>query len=185
MTQDDAKFEHPLEPVRKANEEEYFHRQNMDLAQKLKAKRAFEALGVSDTELQTRLTQIGYDADTARVIFLIPLLEVAWADGRVEEEESSEILNFVHQLGIEPASKASTLVSKWLKALPNDALFENGKEYLAPFVKTYRKAGKDLAASILEACEHIADASHGIFGFFPGVSSVESDILKKIAERVR
>jgi hypothetical protein len=96
----------PLDDRRKAQEEDYFRKLNAEAAAKLKAKSDLAQAGIQDSSLIEHLTKAGFDSDSARALYLLPLVDVAWADGRVQKEEQSEILGLMEKAGISKDSKA-------------------------------------------------------------------------------
>ena len=45
-----------------------------------------------DDVLRSRLQALGVDADTWHVVALLPLVQVAWADGHVHDDERRSIM---------------------------------------------------------------------------------------------
>src|SRR6185503_15546366 len=95
MAQKDA-----LDELRKAKEEEYFHKKETELLEKLRQRGAVEAerrklgdaLPTADAQILEDLQAVGYNAETVKLLFVVPLLAVAWADGSITPRERSLIL---------------------------------------------------------------------------------------------
>jgi len=175
----------PLDDKRKAQEEEYFRQQNAEAAARMRAKMALEAAGVEDHVLRDELLAAGFDADKARALFILPLIDVAWADGRVQDEERKEILSFVEQRGIEKNSGAFRLVSGWLETKPTDRSYQRATELLAPIVTEIQKKNPDLKDWILKASTQVAEATGGLFGFGLKMTSKEEQaVIEKLAKKL-
>ena len=54
--------------------------------------RLMEAFGIRDQDLVRELSDAGFDIDTFRVLYLEPLIQVAWSDGDVSPSERAKIL---------------------------------------------------------------------------------------------
>lgn len=168
--------------MRKATEEEYFRKHNAELAAKLKARAGLKEAGVKDPALMESLTQAGFSEDSVRALFLLPLLDVAWADGRLESEERREIEGVVAARGIAKDSEASALLERWLARNPeSDEKFQRGKALIGPLLADVQSTG---TAWILEASRRVAHAAGGLFGFGSKISGAEEEVLKKLSEKL-
>jgi len=67
---------------------------------------------IHDLEVGRRLIELGFNTDTARILFFIPLIEVAWADGKIGYEESYRIVDVVRHRGIRATSAAYDFLSQ-------------------------------------------------------------------------
>ena len=80
---------------RQAFEEEFFNKENQKLKDKLRAelekKHTRDELvaltGVEDTQVLDALMALNVDKGTFAAFALLPLIEVAWADGKVDDKE--------------------------------------------------------------------------------------------------
>jgi hypothetical protein len=147
-------------------EEQWFHEKEARLRQRMREeiegraaaeqnKRKIKAgLGTDDKTVIERIQALGLDGDVVQVIHLLPLVQIAWADGTVSVNERVTILRAAEAHGIEILAVL--------------------REILA--VKGLR------ATSLLEACENVAKASGGLLGFGNKVSVEEQDAIGKVAE---
>src|ERR687891_288917 len=77
---------------RKALEEEFFAKQNQQLLRQLRETTAVRtqkealaaALGITDDDVLEHLMALGLSSETLAALSLVPLVEVAWAEGRVD-----------------------------------------------------------------------------------------------------
>lgn len=176
----------PLDDRRKASEEEYFRKQSQEASEKIKAKQALAAEGITSDQLLQELTKSGFDADSARILYLLPMLEVAWSDGRVQEEERLAILSFAEERKITQDSKAYALLETWTKTDPRQKLqFQKASALLAPLVENLKSSGKAEGADwMIEAAKQVAEATGGFFGFGDKISGEEEMALRAISKKL-
>src|SRR5438105_8011251 len=103
---------------RKALEEAFFAKQNERVKQQLRAKQEGQARrealaaasGIRDEGVLDQLVALGLGAETLAALSLVPLVEVAWADGTIDAKERAAILAGIEKQGHrarEPRSRAS------------------------------------------------------------------------------
>ena len=81
------------EDRRKARESAYFHNQDKELLRRLAEAEAmkrrrdelFNQTGIEDQELLDRMLDWQIEPEALEVLLLVPLVEIAWANGRVDE----------------------------------------------------------------------------------------------------
>jgi hypothetical protein len=111
---------------RKALEDAFFAKQDTKLVARLRQERerslAIAALkgasSIEDPDLLGRLVDLGIDARSWTALALVPLVEVAWADGRVEPKERDAILAMARQHGVAPGSPGDALLESLLAQRP-------------------------------------------------------------------
>jgi hypothetical protein len=180
----------PLEPMRVAHEEDYFARQNRLLIEKLRDKMAHEpaaeqlaaASGIKDQELLDALTHLGITAETLPLVELVPLLEVAWADGEVQPREEALLRRAAVEHGIAPGTPAHVEFEKMLKAPPAGPLYDAALNFMRAMLHAMppeeaARARQDLTSVAMS----VADATGGWFGVLNKVEPSERTALKHIA----
>ena len=174
-------------------EEEYFGRKNQELIEKMRQKRAHEAdrqkmsemMGVNDQEVLEALQDLGYTSETIPLLHIVPLVEVAWAEGGVADRERDMIYKIAQARGVQPDTAAHELLSHWLENKPSDRFFENSlraiRLVLDLLPEEQRQAGRK---DLITYCNQIASAvSSGIFG--PGkVQDEERALIAHIAAEI-
>ena len=103
-----------LYDLRRAREEEYFRKQEQALIEKLRRRALREAekrnlgavIGISDENLMTELLDEGFTAERIPLLYLVPALEVAWADGSVSDSEHGLLREFACEQGATKDSPA-------------------------------------------------------------------------------
>ena len=81
----------------KSLEDEFFHREDQRLLERLRDLRAAEASrealskasGITQPEVLDRLLRLGIQAHTLAALSIVPLIEVAWADGALDAKTKS------------------------------------------------------------------------------------------------
>jgi hypothetical protein len=122
---------------RKALEEAFFAKHNAALLVRLREAReklnSFETLarasGIRDAAVLEKLVELGLDAASWTALSLVPLVEVAWADGVVEASERDAILAAAGAQGIAPGSASCALLENWLDTRPPAVLFATWGAY--------------------------------------------------------
>ena len=174
----------------KALEEEYFHRKEKELMEKLRQRRAAEAqlkelseaTGNPNEEILKTLQELGYTRDTVTLLHFVPLLNVAWADGKVSSQERALILEAARMRGVTEGSVADKQLIDWMDNRPSEEFFEQTLRIAGSLIEsTPGSDGKTGSQSILEECKRVAEASGGILGFGSKISAEEQALLERIA----
>ena len=84
----------------KSLEDEFFRREDKRLLTRLQELRAAEvnrealakASGITKPEVLDRLLRLGIQAQTLAALSIVPLVEVAWADGALDAKERRTVL---------------------------------------------------------------------------------------------
>jgi hypothetical protein len=173
----------------RALEDDYFRRKDRELIEKMRrrgeieqaVKGLAEATGVSDEELLQDLYERGFTAETARLLHLVPLVEIAWAEGGVVAREREMILEIARARGIKAGTEAYRHLEQWLTVRPKQGLFESALRVLrAMFASLPPEDQAKSRQSLLDYCRTIAALSGGILGI-GRVSNEEHALLDRIA----
>lgn len=183
----------PLDPVRASHEEEYFHKKNQELIERLRHQiqtaeraRALEtATGVHDAELMAWLADLGITPENARVLHLVPLLQIAWADGVIQPAERELLEKAAAEAGVLPGTPAHGAFLELLKAPPSRSYYEAALIYIR-LVLTALPEGDAAKAreNIQSLCVQVARVSGGVLGLFSKVSDEERTALRQISAQL-
>lgn len=177
----------------RALEEEYFHRKERELIEKMRAKARAEAAqqelgshtGVADPQILADLHELGYTSETISLLHLVPLVQMAWAEGHVSIRERDLIIEAARARGIETDSAADTQLKGWLTTRPSDELFTTTLRAIAAMFASRpdseREAGEKDLLSYLTS---IASASGGVLGF-GAVSDSERAVLERVTAELQ
>jgi Mitochondrial ATPase inhibitor, IATP. len=176
----------------KALEEEYFHRKEKELIEKLRKKSAAdaqikelsEATGIPDEDVLRTLQELGYTPDTVAVLHLVPLIQVAWADRKVTPQEREMILEASSLHGVAGGSAAYLQLTDWLDNRPSDEFFEQTLRIIGTILQTNPEAQGMSGSDVLADSIRVAEASGGILGFGNKISDEERAMLQRIADAV-
>ena len=178
--------------VRK-REEEYFRRKDRELIERMRqqtasasARKELEAAtGIHDADSLADLEALGFSPQTITLLPLVPVLQVAWAEGGVSTAEREMIVKLARAREVTPGSAADTLLHGWLDQRPSDALFRKAGRLIAAMLDHPEGAELQVTADdLIKYCEQIAHASGGIFGF-GSVSAEEKTALRQIADQLK
>ncbi len=175
---------------RRGLEEEYFHKKEKELLEKLRLRiqaeaereQMAEALGVQDTEILSDLQALGYTSDTVALLHMVPLIQVAWADGNVAERERDLILELAGARGLEEGSPAYQQLTDWLTQRPSEEFFQDTLRIVAKLFEALTP--EQQAASkrdLVSYSADIASISGGILGLGRKVSREEREVIERIA----
>ena len=113
-------------------------------------------LHTTDLSLAERAQALGFDQHTAKVLDLLPVIHVAWADGEVQTEERQAILRLLEARNIAIDDPAHVLVSALLERHPGQVYLDETLSILHDLVAS----NKTRAEVLVDLCYAIAEA-HG------------------------
>ncbi len=169
-------------------EEQFFKGVDRQLMQKLKnemetAKTAEEIIrvtGINNPHLAEEMAKLHVTVETLAAFRLAPMVAVAWADDRIEENERYTITKAAEESGIAADEPAMALLDTWTKQRPSDELIDAWCEYAAALSSSLAEAHRaTLRAEIVEQVHAVAEASGGFLGF-GSVSPSEKAMIKRI-----
>ena len=169
-------------------EDEFFRKEDQrlmerlrELREKVSSREALEKVsGIKNEAILDKLLQLGIRAEVLAALALAPLVEVAWADGSLDERERREILARAEQSGIAPGSPGHALLQSWLERKPEPKLLsawihmvEGLSEQMTP------EQVATLRTGLVERARAIAGASGGVLGMGK-VSAAEADMIQRL-----
>ena len=182
----------------KALEANYFRQQDAKLLERLRqgaklddiAEALRDKLQVDNPELLAKVRALGVTPDNAPAFFLAPLVQVAWAEGKVSKRERETVLRLASERGIEESSAAYTQLGAWLDSRPSDALFDASVEVIKyGFGVMPPHEREERIVRLVEACREVAAASGTelahLLGLVTGVSKLEAGMLDDINGKLR
>jgi hypothetical protein len=176
----------------KALEDEYFHRKEKELIEKLRQRTAAEAqrqelseaTGIPDEEILRTLQEMGYTRETVALLHLVPLIHVAWADGKVTAQEREMILEAASLHGVTGGSPAYLQLTDWLDNRPSEEYFEQALRVVGSILESSPEGQGWNGGEVLAHSIRVAEASGGILGFGSKISDEERAMLERIARAV-
>jgi hypothetical protein len=180
-----------LSDRRRTHEEEYFRKKDRELVDKIRQAAAADQArrdmgtktGLNDPDLLRELQALGFTPETVSLLPLVPIIQVAWAEGGITPAERRLLLELARDRGIEAGSAADKQLSDWLDRRPSADVFSRATRLIGAMLAT--EAPRDLnAEDLVKHCERIAAASGGILGI-GRVSAEERATLERIAAQLK
>lgn len=180
-----------LDDRRKALEEEFFKRQNEQLVKKLReqAKHAqtkdeIHALtGISNDAVLDALAKLNLGPAATLMMSVLPLVEVAWADGKVDDREHDIVLQQANNLGITKGGEAALLLAQWLDEKPDLSFTELWTDYIKELCRHLKPDDRELLKNeVLGRARMVAESSGALLGLGFSVSKTEKAVLDRLAK---
>jgi hypothetical protein len=183
---------HTFADLRHSGGEEDFRRQETDSVERLRRRQAAErvrrelaeAVGVEDEGLLDRLRELGFTRETVALAPLVPLVRVAWAEGRVTADEREAVFEAAKSRGVTEGSQAQVKLKMWLKERPAEEFLERAARMLGDLLAALPPERRERESEfILRACTRVANASGGGTGSASrgGVCHEERAEIERIA----
>lgn len=143
------------------------------------------ASGISNEEVLTELVHIEVAPATLAAVSLIPLVAIAWADGKVTEAERESILTAEAEANITKDSPCHQLLIHWLESNPGDELLETWTHFVHELRgKLSEVTAVSLDKDLIARVQAVAQASGGYWSY-GSVSPTEHKVLAKIKKTLR
>jgi len=177
-----------LEERGRALENQFYEKENQQklaaMKEKLESQQTREELrkasGMSDDAVLDKLVALGLKANTIAALSLVPLIAVAWADGTIQDNERSAILQGAHGKGLEQGTDGYELLQTWLSKRPDDSLFDAWESYIKALASQLNdEQNRLLKNQIVGFAKMVATSAGGILGFGK-VSGAEEKVLNRI-----
>lgn len=180
-----------LDQRRRAFEEEFFAKQNQQLLAKVRETLEVEhprevlraTTGIHDDAILDTLVSLHVNHDTLAAFALYPLVEVAWADGAVDEKEREAFMKAAAEHGIHVGTPGHDALRRFLKETPREEARKAWfvwagalNDRLEPWER------KKLRETLVARARAVAEASGGFLGLTSHISEGEQRVLDRIAE---
>lgn len=175
--------------IRRNRENQYFRKQEQMRMEEMRRQserqaqtvRLMEAFGIRDQDLVRELSDAGFDIDTFRVLYLVPLIQVAWSDGGVSPRERDKVLEIAGLHGIKQGGAAHERLRAWLDKRPSDRFFKTCLRGIKAMIGDRpRLEAQSLRRDLVWHCTRIASASGGFLGLLPRISKEEESALAQL-----
>lgn len=123
------------------------------------------ASGIQDEGVLDTLASHGLSAETVAALGLVPLVEVAWADGTVQTKEHQAVLEAAEEAGVADGSPARELLDDWLAERPPAKLLTAWESYVGALAAALEPAEREaLRQDLIRRATRVAEAAGGILG---------------------
>ncbi len=168
------------------SEEKYAHDRDQEKIDKIRRDRQLNAIQAEEREgiahildstesIAEEALALGFDKKTVRILHLVPLIQVAWADGAVDAEEKTAILAAASKNGVDESSEAYEFLSLLITHQPTKTFFDRTHAVIANLLEN-KEAKRD---EILKDIEGVAQASGGLFGMGK-ISTSERELITEL-----
>lgn len=138
---------------------------------------------IRDPDFLFALQCLGYQPATASLLWLAPLVQVAWADGKVSRAERNHVIAIADQRGVETDSPAHDQLLLWLERQPRDKVFHDSwcalRVLLDSLSPDDRRANKDW---LMKECKTVAAVSGRVF---KRICEAEHRLLDRMEEELK
>jgi hypothetical protein len=136
--------------------------------------------GIQDDALLEKLVALDIRPETIATLIGIPLIEVAWADDKMDEKEKTKLFEYAEKSGLRKKGLDPEVMSVWLKKRPDPALLEAWIQYMQTLCRQLSDAErKSFQEELMKDAQTVAKAAGGILGCNT-ISAEEKAVLKKL-----
>lgn len=183
----------PPPSTRSTLEEAFFLAEDRRLIEKLQALKQMQETkqaladvsGITNDQVLEKLVSLGTTPETLAAIAVVPLVEVAWSDGEVDDKEREAILRGLGDSGVAPGGVEHQLVETWLERRPGPELLEAWKHYVQDICEKMDPANREaFRDEVLKRTLGVAEASGGLVGLWK-VSAAEREMMEQLQAAFR
>jgi uncharacterized tellurite resistance protein B-like protein len=139
--------------------------------------------GIQDEKVIDTLVALHVNHDTLAAFALYPLVEVAWADGKVDEREREAFFAAAAEVGIQEGTPGHEALRQFLKETPREearkAWFTWASELKKQLDPEERRKVRE---ALLKRARTVAEASGGFLGLGKRITEGEQRVLDRIGE---
>jgi hypothetical protein len=136
--------------------------------------------GITNEAILERLVNLDVRPETLAALALVPLIEVVWADGEVDEKERAMVLAHATSQGIALGSVEYELLERWLAHRPEASLLKAWQHYVQGLCECLSPSEGDvLKEELMRDVHKAAEASGGFLGMGK-ISDQEREVLAKL-----
>ena len=155
-------------------------RKKLEQVKKTKEELA-QTSGISNPKVLDKLIELGVSSSLLASLSILPLVEIAWADGKLDPKEKDAVLQAADQGGLSKGSVDYNLLNEWLKERPSSKFLEAWMHYIAGLREVLNQQElNDLRTSLLGRARRVAEATGGVMGLGSKISDEEQAVLKKM-----
>lgn len=180
-----------LENTSRLLEDRFFLEQDRILVEKQRELRQMEETrqalsavsGITNPAILQKLVDLNVRPEVLTSLAVVPLVEVAWADGRIEDKERAAIMEASAEGGLMKGSPDYEVLARWLSHRPGPELLEAWTHYV-------RGLGEMLSADEREGLRHdlvararrVAEAAGSFLRLTSPISKAEQQMLEKLEQ---
>lgn len=136
--------------------------------------------GIKDEDVLTKLVGLGVKPEIIASLAIIPLIEVAWADGEMSEAERDAVLKAADSGGVSFHPVSKEIIEEWLKQRPDARLLDAWVHYIEGLKEHLPETVlQELRGELLGHAREIAAAAGGFLGF-GSISDKEKEVICRL-----
>ena len=164
----------------RAVDQALIERMQEEIADENARQKLSEATGITNNPLLDELMESGIQTPSLVAFALLPLAQVAWADGQVDEEEKKVVFNTAAALGCQPDSSGWALLNGWLEQQPSDELWQTWLDFASHVENGLSQLSRgELITTIVHRAKAVAEATGGVLGVHK-TSHAEQKVIRVI-----
>ncbi len=184
-----ADYDFMIEKRGQQLEDAFFLKEDMKLIEQLREMKELEetkealsqASGITDDAILQKLVDLNIHAEMVTAMAAVPLVMVAWADGRLDDNEKTAVLHGAHEAGLGETSPGYMILQQWLTHKPGDDLLDAWIGFTRAICEALDEPEQQaLKADLLQRARNVAEASGGFLGLTSAISDSEKDVLAKL-----
>jgi hypothetical protein len=172
-------------------EDAFFSSQDQKLIDDLRAMRKMKETkdslarisGIKNDAVLDKLVSLDVRPETLASLCVVPLVEVAWADGVIDPKEAKAILSTAEKIGFKQGDIDHNLLRQWMTHKPSPDMLTAWTHYIEGLCEQLTPQEKSgLQSEIMGHARAIAEASGGLLGTGIGgkISKPEKEMLAKL-----
>lgn len=140
-----------------------------------------EVVKIQDEAFLNRLVALGITPEAALALTLIPLVCVAWADGKLDDRERQAILRSAQERGLTAERIGRQLLESGLTRRPDPRLLPTWKAYAGRLWGCFTADERwRMRRNVLTSAREVAEAAGGFLGLTSKLSPEERRILEDL-----
>ena len=141
-----------------------------------------DASGISNPDIRARLVELKVTPEMATSLSIVPLIEVAWADGEVDDKERMAVLAGAEKCGLAKGRLDYEMLKLWLERKPTQELLDAWNQYMRGLCEVLSEQDRrNLRDDLLRRARLVAESSGSFLGITSGISGMEKAVLEKLS----
>jgi hypothetical protein len=181
--------EHYLHTRGRVLEDLFFFKQDIVLTEKKRQLQKMELnlktlsgiSGITNEAILRKLTELNIQVEVLATLSIIPLVEVAWADGIIDDKEREAILQEAESFGIFEGQVNRSLFEHWLRNQPPKEMIESWIYYMQGLCQLLSESERRaLKSDLLQRVRKVVEAEGGKPGAKSKVLRRKEDALLRL-----